>query len=328
MLLRVKKNTIHAVFVTTRDHREHLKGLVEAATAAGTPVHVAHYWELMRLTRLPRAVYIFCDLDRLSPAWMELAVRMFDRVREAGLPALNDPRGFLPRAGLIRKMRGAGLIDYTCWLPMLDEWPDRFPVFLRTMAAHRGVFGGLIETEEAARETLAQALAAGHVISDLGFIQFQPTERDANGATRKYAAFRLGDRIIPAPPVSEQNWLAKHGSVAAATDEAYARDLAEFDINPHEAAIRAVFDLAQLEFGRADFGLHEGRVKVFEINTNPTIGLKLTHPNADRNALIDRHGKALVAALKKLTPDDPGALVEMRRIPKLRPPFLRPPRIP
>lgn len=289
---------------------------------------MAHYWELMRLTRLPRAVYIFCDLDRLSPAWLELAVRMHDRVRDAGLPALNDPRKFLPRAGLIRKLRGAGLIDYTCWLPMLDEWPDRYPVFLRTMSAHRGVFGGLIEDEAAARETLTQALAAGHVLSDLGFIQFQPTERDANGATRKYAAFRLGDRIIPAPPVSEQNWLAKHGSVAAATDDAYARDLADFDLNPFEAPIRAAFDVAQMEFGRADYGLNDGRVQVFEINTNPSIGLKLGHPNADRNALIARHGTALVAALQALVPDDPGALVEMRRIPKLRSPFLRPPRIP
>jgi hypothetical protein len=39
--------------------------------------------------------------------------------------------------------------------------------------------------------------------------------------------------------------------------------------NPHEAELRTIFDRARIEFGRIDYTFVDGRLVVYEINTNP-----------------------------------------------------------
>ena len=43
-----------------------------------------------------------------------------------------------------------------------------------------------------------------------------------------------------------------------------------------------VFDLAGVSYGRADFGLVQGKVQVYEINTNPEVALEDAHPSPVR----------------------------------------------
>ena len=44
--------------------------------------------------------------------------------------------------------------------------------------------------------------------------------------------------------------------------------------NPHEAELRAIFKLARIDYGRIDYGIKDGQIQVWEINTNPML-LKL-----------------------------------------------------
>jgi hypothetical protein len=46
--------------------------------------------------------------------------------------------------------------------------------------------------------------------------------------------------------------------------------------------LAAAFDIAGLEYGRADFGLVGGRVQVYEINSNPEILFGNDHPSPAR----------------------------------------------
>jgi hypothetical protein len=41
--------------------------------------------------------------------------------------------------------------------------------------------------------------------------------------------------------------------------------------HPHEAELRKIFDLANIEYGRIDYSLLNGKIQVWEINTNPNI---------------------------------------------------------
>ena len=41
--------------------------------------------------------------------------------------------------------------------------------------------------------------------------------------------------------------------------------------NPHAEVLRERFALANVEYGRIDYGFVNGRLQVYEINTNPTI---------------------------------------------------------
>jgi hypothetical protein len=47
---------------------------------------------------------------------------------------------------------------------------------------------------------------------------------------------------------------------------------------PHEAALREVAAIAQVEYGRIDYAILNGRPQVWEINLNPTIGRGLRPP--------------------------------------------------
>ena len=37
--------------------------------------------------------------------------------------------------------------------------------------------------------------------------------------------------------------------------------------------LREIFDLAQIEYGRIDYGMLDGKVQCWEINTNPGLAL-------------------------------------------------------
>ena len=49
---------------------------------------------------------------------------------------------------------------------------------------------------------------------------------------------------------------------------AEARYVAE---NPHADEIRKIFEIARIDYGRIDYSLKNGQIRVWEINTNPVI---------------------------------------------------------
>lgn len=49
------------------------------------------------------------------------------------------------------------------------------------------------------------------------------------------------------------------------------RELDYFHCNPHQAALLEIFELAHVDYGRCDYALVNGRIQVWEINTNPII---------------------------------------------------------
>jgi hypothetical protein len=104
----------------------------------------------------------------------------------------------------------------------------------------------------------------------------------APGLFRKLAAYRVGDRIVPANTVHDENWCVKYGKTGGGTDELYADELDLIQNNRYEAAQRPVFEAAHIEYGRVDFGLCQGKVEVYEINTNPKISAPTEHPSATR----------------------------------------------
>jgi hypothetical protein len=67
-----------------------------------------------------------------------------------------------------------------------------------------------------------------------------------------------------------------------ATPELYEDELRLIRDNPFEAALQPAFELAGIEYGRADFGLVSGKVEIYEINTNPHVEFLTEHPSPFR----------------------------------------------
>src|SRR5690606_19269982 len=100
----------------------------------------------------------------------------------------------------------------------------------------------------------------------------------APGLWHKWGTFRVGDRISVDHIGVDDSWYVKTGVWDKLTDEAVADEHEAVRTNRFAADIGPVFDIAAIEFGRADHATVDGRTVVYEINTNPWIGRYVPDP--------------------------------------------------
>jgi hypothetical protein len=70
--------------------------------------------------------------------------------------------------------------------------------------------------------------------------------------------------------------------------------------NKYVDILRRVFDVAHIEYGRADFGVVAGRPQIYEINTNPYISADPGSKSATRRTTIAMSTKKLCESLASL----------------------------
>lgn len=308
---RVKPDVPRLITVTTGHNKWTVRQLRRAVASRGIRHDLWTYNQLFSKRRLPRATYVFTDFDRLMAWHIELAARIYLRLQDDGLTVLNDPREYVPRWAYLKRLYADGINDFTCWLPMLGERPDRYPAFLRTVHAHRSVDSGLLHSQSDADAALSDALGRGLTLNDLVFVEYA-AEPGAGGKTfRKFAAYRIGDRVVRAVTVTDKDWVAKIGAKGSASDAEYAQDLAEHRDYPRADMVRACFDVAGMTYGRIDYGLVGGRPQIYELNTNPTLGFSRKHPKADRRAAIDLKNEQFLDAIELICQTDTGPMVRV-----------------
>ena len=296
--------------VMTRGHeRTHTRVVRDP----GAPrMELIHYDKLFASRKLPRAAYVFTDLDRLAPWELELAAAAYRQLAAAGVPVLNDPARCKTRFALLRALHAAGLNDFNAY--RLDEGvrPARYPVFLRHAAGHGRPASRLLDDWEAAERAIEEALARGIPESSLLLIEYA-AEPVRPGLFRKLALSRIGPVLVSQVCVHDDNWLVKYGKLACATPELYDEELEIVSKNPYAEPVQRAFEIAGIEYGRADFGLVGGRVQIYEINTNPTLKPSIQHPvprRVETQALVwSQH----MAAFRELDPGPlPGPPVPLR----------------
>lgn len=232
-------------------------------------LEIVTYEDLFGGAPVNGSAVIFSDLERLSgkrlehaqTVWTELAVLRPERI------LLNRPDSVLRREQLLRRLHEIGVNSYDVY-PLPDGLrPRRFPVFLRHRDEHWGPLTPLIfDQRTLERELARRALLGG--LQQLLVVEFCDTS-DANGLYRKYSAFVVGDEIIPRHVVFDRAWAQKTPQLL---DEAkLAEELAFLESNPHADALRGLARLAGVDWGRFDYGVLDGRIQVWEINTNPIV---------------------------------------------------------
>lgn len=314
------------IYVATADHLHDMRRFAPAFRGSGIRVLPLSWEELFARPLAPRGTYALTDFDRLSPTELEAAAQVAARLRDAGLRVLNDPGAFLPRDTFLRRLHAAGINRFTLWRPAEGERPDRFPVFLRTIAGHRGPQGDLLHDAGAAEAALAEARAAGHPISDLAFIEYAAQPDPETGVFRKYSAFRIGPAYLPSSSVGDTAWAAKFGVKGLASEADFTREYQQMLNNPHRDLARRVFDVAGMDWGRIDFGIVDGAPQVYELNTNPTLAGPLTHHSPTRVKTLALQRRNLVAGFAEMTPPCPGPPVPLDGAFRLARAFQRRPR--
>jgi hypothetical protein len=69
---------------------------------------------------------------------------------------------------------------------------------------------------------------------------------------------------------------------------------------PYSETVWRAFEIASIAYGRADFGIADGRVQIYEINTNPSVKPGENHPSPVRTANLSFAWNAHVDALRAL----------------------------
>ena len=234
------------------------------------PVEVWSWRHVFEAKALPAGTWVFCDMERLAVWELRLAGEVARLMRGAGpgFRMLNDPARAAGRYELLLRLYSAGFNRFRAWRAEDGVPAARFPVFLRLESNHSKPVSGLIETPEALAAEMEALHRQGVSMRGLLVIEYE-SEALAPGVFRKYAAYRMGDRIIADHLVHDVTWLAKYGDAKAWNDQRYADETAYVNENPHAEAMMQAFEIGGIEWGRADYGWIGGKVQVWEINTNP-----------------------------------------------------------
>ncbi|WP_216319987.1 hypothetical protein [Deinococcus aestuarii] len=284
--------------LTTSEHlclEDFLSGRGAALAPELVPVP---YSTLFGARRLPQGTYIFADLERLSGEDLDRAARLWRQLASwgPGVRLLNDPSRVKQRFELLRALHEHGLNEFDVY--RLDEGrlPRRFPVFVRGERGHNATASDLLPDEGALRQFLCAWRARGQGLGDTVVTEFCG-ERDERGLYRRYAAFRVGERIVPTDIFFGRHWEVRGiGGGLVVDGQTVAEETRFLRDNPYEAQLREVFDLACIDYGRVDYGVVGGRVQVYEINTNPYVAAGPLG-GQDRAALYEHFARDFLAAL-------------------------------
>jgi hypothetical protein len=238
----------------------------------------AHLYEdIPAAIRLPAGAQVFAAIDRLTSLQREAVALIWDAHAEVApsTPRLNDPRHVLLRFELLTRLHQEGLNTFRVFRAHDARSVNRFPVFIRDINRHHGPRSALLTS----RRDLGRALRALRLRGDsrdgLMIVEFCDTS-SSEGLFRKYAAFNVGNRIIPCHVMVSRRWSVK--SAGAEPDEASLREgLRYMEENPHADWLRRVFAIAGVDYGRIDYGVLDGAPQAWEINLNPTLGRRMGH---------------------------------------------------
>ncbi len=98
------------ILITSPRHGRTIRSLATGQFGVPTPViRSTNYPRLFRSFSVPRATYIFGDLERLTPAELAVAADLYRAMRDAGLTCLNDPARTMARVELLTTLHDAGL---------------------------------------------------------------------------------------------------------------------------------------------------------------------------------------------------------------------------
>ncbi len=258
------------ILITTRGNGRTLDSIPRRTFGVPTPdMRITHYERLFGAWRVPRATYIFGDLERLMPWELRVAADLYRSLTGAGLRCLNDPARGMARVELLTALHRAGINPFSVMRADIAPRPARFPVFLRFEDDHVKANPTLFDSQAALDAALDRLRERGTPLRGVIVVE-QAAELYSDGIWAKWGSWRIGDRIIDEHIAVDDTWLVKNGDHGKITDAICEDEHDAVSSNRFAAAIRPAFDIGCIEFGRADHSVVAGRSVVYEINTNPS----------------------------------------------------------
>ncbi len=270
-------------------------------------VKVLFYENLATTKQLPCGTYIFSDIERLDPAEAELAAQIWQDLANAPyqLRLLNHPTRSMRRYELLRTLHQQGFNKFNIYALTELQTPQSFPVFIRGENDHGGNLTPLLHTPEELEAAIHDLDQQGKSKNDKVIVEYCDTSSQ-DGTFRKYSAFIVGDQIIPTHMFFSGDWVTKVEKVEEMNNAMLQEEREFVEGNPHEKQLRQIAQIARINYGRIDYGVLNGEIQIWEINTNPMMP-RLSFGGASREPVLrystQRLNSALAAINCQLSPE-------------------------
>jgi len=274
------------------------------------------YGQLAGLGELPAATYIFSDFERMNSVQIELAQQAFEQIRNHGpeLILLNEPARYKPRFAFMRDLYERGINPFNVYRVHEIGPHVRYPVFVRLENDHTGPRTDLLTNESDLRLALLQATLGAVPFQDLMVVEFVDTRRP-DGYYEVYAASKFGCDLKPRHKNTHHHWIVKGPNRGRGDrwDPWQVQEDRDYQTGQVHEGIAEAFELAGIEWGRADYAIIDGKPVIYEINSNP-----VTVPQPDKYLLErqdsqDHMVRITLDALEQLdshSPPHPGIQLE------------------
>jgi hypothetical protein len=259
------------VFFISRIGRFTLERFFKTWGAALAPkVELVYYEQLSHVGELCRAgTYVFTDLERLTPAGLQTASELADTL--AAMPdaptIINHPSRVMLRYDLLRVLHERGVNSFRAHRALPVPTDLRYPVFLRSEHEHR-VMTPLLRNRRQVERQLVRAHVQGMDLASLLAIEYQDVA-DEHGMFHRHISHVIGDTIIPGYLAFNSDWVVKAGRFL--DGDRLAQQRASVLSREHEPHLRELARVAGVGYGRFDYAVADGRIHIWELNTNPTI---------------------------------------------------------
>lgn len=274
--------------------------------AAGARFEVVHYENIARF-RARGGLAVFSDVELLDDAQRAAAGALHARLTaEPGRWRVwNNPSRSARRMDVLDTLArdgGSGFRAFRAGGVMPEDL--RYPVFVRDEHEHNGPLTGLLHGEAELSAALAGLRAGAHAEAPLLVVEFL-NYASADGVFRKYSISRFGDTLVPKHVLFSADWVVKTPDYNLFGESRWLSEEAEYLKGCAESAqVKAIFDRFEVDYGRIDYAVVNGTVRVFEINSNPTL-LRMTHLAPGPRQAVHREFAARAEAA--WLSQDPGA---------------------
>ena len=262
------------------------------------------YDKLFRSLVLPKATYIFTDLDRLNPWQQQVAAERFRTLSNKGMNCLNDPSHVSARFELLNQLHGNGFNPQAVYRADGLPKPKAFPVFLR-YDDHGTPISPLIHSQQELEEVLSDMRDTGLPLRGALVLE-HCAEQYKPGLWCKWGAFKVGEQIFLDHIAVDNNWLVKYGSWNLLCEETVKDENSAVLENRYADQLLPAFKTANIDYGRADFSIVDGNIVIYEINTNPFVGQFVPDPIPLRLETQLQARRNLAEALSQITSTDRG----------------------
>lgn len=241
------------------------------------------YEELPRFRPGP-GLYVFSDVELLDDEQRRQATELHVRLKAdpARHRVWNDPARSARRFEVLDRMAKEGRNGFRAFRaggPLPEDL--RYPVFVRDENEHTGTRTPLLHNAEELRAALEELRAGARPTQPLLVVEWLDYG-DANGVYRKYSMFRWGDILVRKHVLFSSDWMLRtpedgprfKAPEFLEEEQAFLSGGGAGDA--HDEEVRKIFDRLAVDFGRIDYTVADGRIQVFEINTNP-VALRPTH---------------------------------------------------